>query len=399
MSRRIESLFVNGPAGRIEALLEEPEDRDPIEAALVCHPHPQYGGTMHNKVVHRVARGLRRAGSVVLRFNYRGVNLSEGKYDNGVGEVEDARSALSLLLVPLSATAVHTGGILVRFARGSETRVPASGRAARDRGRISDPDARYIVRQGCDVPRIFVQSTNDEFGPLDEWRPFIEGCPSRSRSLPSRPRSFLRRRSYRTRRSHSHARLKPTAAGIRIQTAHAPKCGVSLSVWLLMRNGSGAASNDVAGRTVRPAGESRLRSRRDRDGDAVLGSRVSRVERRRDRYRANQPGLPAQSKRGIRGGAEDATWKSAVFKRSCSAVSCRTCDAHFAKGRPGGGVLRTQRSRRLLHYAVVAGVDDRSVMLNDPARGKFVREDLAVVSSKVEGDGNWALLAVPRKGQ
>ena len=69
MPRKIESLFVNGPAGRLEALLEEPDDIAPVEAALVCHPHPQHGGTMHNKVVYRIARGLRRAGAVVLRFN------------------------------------------------------------------------------------------------------------------------------------------------------------------------------------------------------------------------------------------------------------------------------------------------------------------------------------------
>src|ERR1035438_5628012 len=97
MPRRIESHFIPGPAGRLEALLEEPEDRDPIEACLVCHPHPLYGGTMHNKVVYRIARGLRRSGRVVLRFNFRGVNLSEGRHDDGPGEVEDARAALEFL--------------------------------------------------------------------------------------------------------------------------------------------------------------------------------------------------------------------------------------------------------------------------------------------------------------
>src|SRR5271154_2197736 len=97
MPRKIESLFLPGPAGRLEALLEEPEEAAPREAALVCHPHPQHGGTMHNKVVYRVARGLRRAGAVVLRFNYRGVNLSEGVYAHGEGELEDARCALNVL--------------------------------------------------------------------------------------------------------------------------------------------------------------------------------------------------------------------------------------------------------------------------------------------------------------
>ena len=79
VARKIESLFLDGPAGRLEALLEEPENGEPREAALVCHPHPQHGGTMHNKVVYRIARGLRSSGAVVLRFNYRGVNLSAGE--------------------------------------------------------------------------------------------------------------------------------------------------------------------------------------------------------------------------------------------------------------------------------------------------------------------------------
>jgi len=97
MPRRIESLFIPGPAGRLEALLETPEELEPCQVAVVCHPHPLYGGTMHNKVVYRMARGLRRAGAVVLRFNFRGVNLSEGRHDRGEGEQDDARAALELL--------------------------------------------------------------------------------------------------------------------------------------------------------------------------------------------------------------------------------------------------------------------------------------------------------------
>jgi predicted alpha/beta-fold hydrolase len=97
MARRIESLLLDGPAGKLEALLEEPEDHDAREAVLVCHPHPLHGGTMHNKVVYRIARALRRSGAAVLRFNYRGVNLSQGKYDEGIGEIDDARTALAFL--------------------------------------------------------------------------------------------------------------------------------------------------------------------------------------------------------------------------------------------------------------------------------------------------------------
>ena len=126
MPRRIESLFIDGPAGKLEALLEEPEDRDPRHAALVCHPHPQYGGTMHNKVVYRIARGLRRAGAVVLRFNYRGVNLSAGKYANGIGEMEDARAALGLAAIALPGLPFSLAG----FSFGS----------------------RIILKLGCETP-------------------------------------------------------------------------------------------------------------------------------------------------------------------------------------------------------------------------------------------------------
>jgi alpha/beta superfamily hydrolase len=174
MARRIERLFINGPAGRLEALLEEPGDHEPVEAALVCHPHPQYGGTMHNKVVHRIARGLRRAGAVVLRFNYRGVNLSEGKYDGGVGEVEDARAALSLLLshyprLPFTLAGFSFGSriaLKLGCQRLGARRVIAVGFPTKMR------DTSFLDE--CTVPRIFVQSSNDEFGPIADWKPFVE---------------------------------------------------------------------------------------------------------------------------------------------------------------------------------------------------------------------------------
>jgi alpha/beta superfamily hydrolase len=175
--RRIESLFVRGEAGRIEAILEEPEDRDPIEAALVCHPHPQHGGTMHNKVVYRTARGLRRAGCAVLRFNYRGVNLSEGVYDNGAGELEDARASLSLLLSRYPSLPVTIAG----FSFGSRITLKLGCELGYPRRLIAVgfptvyKDRSYL--EGCSIPRYFVQSTNDEFGPLAELRPVVEALP------------------------------------------------------------------------------------------------------------------------------------------------------------------------------------------------------------------------------
>jgi alpha/beta superfamily hydrolase len=177
MPRKIETFFVNGPAGRLEARLEEPEDRDPIEAALVCHPHPQHGGTMLNKVVHRVALGLRKAGCVVLRFNYRGVNLSEGVYDHGTGEVEDARAALSLLLSRYPKLPVTLAGFSfgsrIALKLGCELKYPRRVIA------VGFPTV-YQTRtylEGCGVPRVFIQSTNDEFGPLAELEAVVSALP------------------------------------------------------------------------------------------------------------------------------------------------------------------------------------------------------------------------------
>jgi uncharacterized protein len=91
------SLFLDGPAGRLEALLWTSAEPNPAMAALVCHPHPLYGGTMHNKVVFQAAKSLHGAGLPVLRFNFRGAGLSEGEHDRGRGEREDVRAALDYL--------------------------------------------------------------------------------------------------------------------------------------------------------------------------------------------------------------------------------------------------------------------------------------------------------------
>jgi hypothetical protein len=178
VARKIESLFLAGPAGRLEALLEEPEDGEPQEAALVCHPHPQHGGTMHNKVVYRIARGLRRTGAVVLRFNFRGVNLSEGAYGHGEGELDDARAALSYLRGRYPGLPF----ILAGFSFGSRVALRLAHEAPLPRRVIAAgfPVA-YKDQSGLEcleVPVVFVQSTNDRFGPVSELERVIEAVQS-----------------------------------------------------------------------------------------------------------------------------------------------------------------------------------------------------------------------------
>ncbi len=177
MPRKIESLFLPGAEGRLEALLEEPEEGEPKAAALVCHPHPQHGGTMHNKVVYRIARGLRQAGHVVLRFNYRGVNLSEGSYAQGEGELDDARVALE----HLRARYPELPFTLAGFSFGSRIvlRLGCEQTGARQVIAVGFPtvykDRSYLEQ--CAVPRVFVQSTHDQFGPVEELKEITDALP------------------------------------------------------------------------------------------------------------------------------------------------------------------------------------------------------------------------------
>src|SRR5258706_1507019 len=177
MARKIESLFIPGPAGRLEAILEEPDEGDPREAALVCHPHPQHGGTMHNKVVYRMARGLRRSGAVVLRLNFRGVNRSEGSYGEGEGELEDARAALKYLGERYPDLRYTLAG----FSFGSRVilRLGCEDAGARRLIAVGFPTRYHATSslESCTLPRIFIQSTHDEYGPLEELRPFVESLP------------------------------------------------------------------------------------------------------------------------------------------------------------------------------------------------------------------------------
>lgn len=174
MPRRIETFFLAGPAGRLEALLEEPEHQDPVESALVCHPHPQHGGTMHNKVVYRLARGLRKSGCVVLRFNFRGVNLSEGLYDHGKGEVDDARTGLA----ELRNRYPHLPALVSGFSFGSRValRVAASDATVSRAIAVGFPTKypnREYVRE-VRVPKFFIQSTHDEHGPRADMQEFFD---------------------------------------------------------------------------------------------------------------------------------------------------------------------------------------------------------------------------------
>jgi alpha/beta superfamily hydrolase len=165
MTRRMETLFLAGPAGRLEALLEEPGAGEPRAAALVLHPHPLGGGTMHNKVVYRMARALRELGAVTLRFNFRGVHLSEGQHDHGRGEVDDARTARDFLAARYPGLPLVIAG----FSFGSRVALQC-WQGARRVYVVGFPTIyrQYSLLDQCPVLRVFVHSTNDEFGPREQ---------------------------------------------------------------------------------------------------------------------------------------------------------------------------------------------------------------------------------------
>ncbi len=176
--RRIEALLLEGPAGKLEALLEEPEAGTPREACLVCHPHPLFGGTMHNKVVFRIARAMRRSGAVVLRFNFRGVGRSEGVHDGGggqsAGEVEDARAALGFLRdrypdLPYSMAGFSFGSrVILRLGCAlSPVRLIAVG--------FPTSRGEFDFLAACAIPKYFIQSTIDEHGPKEALEAAFQG--------------------------------------------------------------------------------------------------------------------------------------------------------------------------------------------------------------------------------
>ncbi len=166
------NIFFEGPAGRIEAIIKEPSG--PVtHAAIVCHPHPLFGGTMHNKVVFRIARAFHNAGFAVLRFNFRGAGASEGEHDHGLGEQDDLRAAIAFVEDRYPGSEVWLAG----FSFGSSVLLRAAACDNRIRAfvaagvPVSKFDFTGIAQ--CNKPKLFVQGSLDEFGPVQELETFF----------------------------------------------------------------------------------------------------------------------------------------------------------------------------------------------------------------------------------
>ena len=164
----IRSLFLAGPAGRLEALLNAGLP-GATHVALVCHPHPLYGGALHNKVVFHAMKALNSFGFPVLRFNFRGAGLSEGEHANGIGEVDDVRAALAWLEREFALPVVFAGfsfgaavGLRAAYADDRVRALIALGLPA-----VAAEDRVYDFEflRGCTKHKLFVSGSRDQFGP------------------------------------------------------------------------------------------------------------------------------------------------------------------------------------------------------------------------------------------
>ncbi len=175
--RSIEDLF--GPAGRLEAVLNTGLDDAPF-TALVCHPHPPSGGTLHNKVVYHAMKAFSAFGLPVLRFNFRGVGLSEGVHDHGHGEQNDVRAAVEWLELKFRKPIFFAG-----FSFGSNVGMRACCGDIRVKGliglglpvRAEGRDYTYGFLPHCIEPKLFVCGDHDQFAPREIMEQVLTTAP------------------------------------------------------------------------------------------------------------------------------------------------------------------------------------------------------------------------------
>ena len=167
---------IEGPAGGLEALLESPQDAEPVALAVVCHPHPVHGGTMQNKVAHTLARSFLGVGAAALRFNFRGVGKSDGVFDNGEGEVADVLAAVGWLRgqapeLPLWLSGFSFGAAMAIKAAASchpDGLVSIAPAVSRFAGGLADqPDCPWLILLGDNDELVDVEETISWVNELD----------------------------------------------------------------------------------------------------------------------------------------------------------------------------------------------------------------------------------------
>ncbi|GCE47904.1 hypothetical protein EI42_06180 [Thermosporothrix hazakensis] len=179
-SNQILHINIPTPTGYLEGILKpEQEGTQPTYISVVCHPHPLGGGTMHNKVIFKVAQTMQALNVPSLRFNFRGVGRSTGSYDEGRGEMDDVRYALEFM----SRRYPGIPAIVAGFSFGSYVGLRVGALDDRVRALIGlGVPARMFesgeTLQGCQKPKLFIHGTNDELAPYDLAQRWYEQVPA-----------------------------------------------------------------------------------------------------------------------------------------------------------------------------------------------------------------------------
>ena len=169
------TLIINGPAGNLEVLAEEPEDitvNSPI--AIICHPHPLYGGTLQNKVVHTLAKACLGLGMPAIRFNFRGVGKSEGHFEHGLGEQQDCIAVATWARQQYPGRPIWLAG----FSFGSFVVYQAFTEIKAQRILLVAPPVGLFQFQSMDnisIPWCVIQGKDDEITPPDSVEAWVKG--------------------------------------------------------------------------------------------------------------------------------------------------------------------------------------------------------------------------------
>ncbi len=216
------TFMLSGPAGGIETILWSPskegEGVRPSLAAVVCHPHPLFGGTMHNKVVYQTAKTIHRFGLPVVRFNFRGVGFSEGRHDKGVGEEDDVLAAVDFLAaeypgVPLLLAGFSFGSWVGLRAGCGDPRVTELLGLGLPVGDLGSRGFSYLDR--CDKPKLLISGEFDQFGPPNKLRAMVEKFPPHVQQ---------------------QTRVAIVGGGDHFFTGHLPELDRTIAKWLLERH-------------------------------------------------------------------------------------------------------------------------------------------------------------------
>ena len=166
------SQLIEGPAGKLEVKVEEPDNPAPqAPVAVLCHPHPLHGGSLTNKVVHILASTMNRLGAMAVRFNFRGVGRSEGEFDNMVGELEDLRAVVEWVRKQYPGAPLWLGG----FSFGAQVALKLHAQLGAERLLVAAPPLSLYGTDdlpGIAIPWLVIQGSEDEVidaGQVRDW--------------------------------------------------------------------------------------------------------------------------------------------------------------------------------------------------------------------------------------